>query len=57
MSFTDSETLVGITDIAEMARAKRAAVSNWPKRYPDFPKPRTSHLRERSSTHARWSAG
>jgi type I restriction-modification system DNA methylase subunit len=41
MSFADSETLVGITDIAEMARAKRAAVSNWPKRYSDFPKPRT----------------
>ena len=40
MSFTENETLVGITDIAEMARAKRTAVSNWPKRYADFPKPR-----------------
>ncbi|MHB1582391.1 MAG: HsdM family class I SAM-dependent methyltransferase [Acidimicrobiales bacterium] len=40
MSFVGHETLVGITDISEMAQVSRAAASNWPKRYPDFPKPR-----------------
>jgi chromosome partitioning protein len=31
--------LVGIAEVARMARVTRAAVSNWRARFPDFPKP------------------
>jgi type I restriction-modification system DNA methylase subunit len=32
--------LLGIPEIAEIAKVSRAAVSNWRKRYDDFPEPR-----------------
>jgi len=40
MDFVGEDALVGVSDIAEMAQVKRSAVSNWPKRYKDFPSPR-----------------
>jgi len=40
MALAWQETLVGISDVAEMAGVTRAAASNWPRRYPDFPQPR-----------------
>ncbi|WP_433176976.1 N-6 DNA methylase [Actinoallomurus sp. CA-150999] len=33
------DTTVTTSDIARLARVSRAAVSNWRRRYPDFPKP------------------
>lgn len=36
----DSPVLVGIPEIAEIAGVTRSAVSNWRKRYNDFPEPR-----------------
>ncbi|MEU7170480.1 N-6 DNA methylase [Micromonospora tulbaghiae] len=35
----DDEALVSLTDLATMAGVSRPAVSNWRRRYPDFPKP------------------
>jgi type I restriction-modification system DNA methylase subunit len=37
----DPEALVSLADLAEMARVSRPAVSNWRRRYPDFPHPVT----------------
>jgi type I restriction-modification system DNA methylase subunit len=37
----DPEALVSLADVAEMARVSRPAVSNWRRRYPDFPHPVT----------------
>jgi type I restriction-modification system DNA methylase subunit len=37
----DPEGLVSLADVAEMARVSRPAVSNWRRRYPDFPHPVT----------------
>lgn len=34
-----SEVLVSLTDIAKFAKASKSAVSNWRKRYKDFPLP------------------
>lgn len=33
------ERLVGASEVAQIARVKPSAVSNWRKRYPDFPAP------------------
>ena len=35
----DPDALVSLADVAEMARVSRPAVSNWRRRYPDFPRP------------------
>jgi type I restriction-modification system DNA methylase subunit/predicted DNA-binding transcriptional regulator AlpA len=35
----DSEALVSLADLAEMAGVTRPAVSNWRRRNPDFPRP------------------
>src|SRR5262245_597316 len=35
----DYEELIGIFEIAEMAKVRSSAVANWRKRNPDFPKP------------------
>ena len=35
----DTDALVSLADFAEMARVSRPAVSNWRRRYPDFPSP------------------
>jgi SAM-dependent methyltransferase len=35
----DSEALVSLADLAEMANVSRPAASNWRRRYPDFPLP------------------
>jgi chromosome partitioning protein len=35
----DDEGLVGVNEIADMARVSRQAVANWRVRAPDFPKP------------------
>jgi chromosome partitioning protein len=36
---TSDDDLVGINEIAEMAKTSRQAVANWRSRMPDFPKP------------------
>lgn len=36
---SDGEVLVTSSEIAQLAEVGRAAVSNWRRRYPDFPKP------------------
>src|SRR5437764_14302577 len=36
---SDQESLVTPTQIAALAGVGRAAVSNWRRRYPDFPQP------------------
>ena len=38
MSLPDDD-LVGINEIAELAKVSRQAVANWRARFPDFPKP------------------
>lgn len=35
----DLDDLVAASDIAEMCGATRPTVSNWLRRYPDFPQP------------------
>lgn len=35
----DLDDLVAASDIAEMCGATKPGVSNWVKRYPDFPRP------------------
>jgi chromosome partitioning protein len=35
----EPEELVGVAEIAVMARVSRSAVANWRARFPDFPKP------------------
>jgi type I restriction-modification system DNA methylase subunit len=35
----DPDALVSLADVAEMAHVSRPAVSNWRRRYPDFPRP------------------
>ena len=37
----EPEALVSLADVAEMAHVSRPAVSNWRRRYPDFPHPVT----------------
>jgi type I restriction-modification system DNA methylase subunit len=38
-AMNDTDALVSLADFAEMARVSRPAVSNWRRRYPDFPSP------------------
>jgi hypothetical protein len=33
------ERLIGASEVAQIARVQPSAVSNWRKRYPDFPAP------------------
>ena len=41
MTYQGPEILLSVSQIAELANVGRSAVSNWPKRYRDFPEPRT----------------
>ena len=41
MTYPGQEVLLSVSDIAELVKVGRSAVSNWPKRYRDFPEPRT----------------
>lgn len=38
----ESNQLVGLSEIAEIAQVTRAAVQNWRSRYEDFPEPITT---------------
>ncbi len=49
----DLDDLVSPADIAEECGATRATVSNWVKRYPDFPQPLTTVARGRTKLYSR----
>ncbi len=34
-----NETLVGVAEVAEIAKVTSSAICNWQRRYPDFPRP------------------